>query len=376
MDTMQPQGMVAQAKDIPNVIRSQMSLYESNVRAALSADEMKRMRRLWLVGSGDSYHASRAVELFFEKVAGIQVEPFNSQLFLDYGADYIPRPSERNIVVAISASGRSVRVVSCIEKARAAGNMTIALSGATDQPVPLAAERVIHAPLPPFTASPGVRNYIATLLSLYLLGIAMGEARGKIKAAEAASLREELLKTADVIEATLKAVEGKAGAVVNAIKDAQIMLFLGSGPSFATAMFSAAKLVENAAVFSASQDLEEWAHVEGMAYPNDIPTFIIAPPGLSYWRAAEVAKAAAKRQRRVIAVVQDGDTEVAGAAQFVLPVMGAVREEFSPLVYETFSYFIAMHLAEELGRKPFQRDNTEMWKNPDASGGIRPAAAG
>jgi glucosamine--fructose-6-phosphate aminotransferase (isomerizing) len=115
--------------------------------------------------------------------------------------------------------------------------------------------------------------------------------------------------------------------------------------------------VEAASVFAVGQDLEEWNHVEKFALPHDVPTFIIAPPGRSYWRAIELARQAHQLGRRVVAVTQEGDTDIAPLADFVFPVMGKVREEFSPLLYHIAANLFASYLAENLGRKLFQADN-------------------
>jgi glucosamine--fructose-6-phosphate aminotransferase (isomerizing) len=135
------------------------------------------------------------------------------------------------------------------------------------------------------------------------------------------------------------------------------MIWLGSGPSYGTAIFSAAKVVEASAVFAVGQDLEEWWHVERFAFPSDMPTFIIAPPGRSYWRSKDLAKVAKQMGRRVAAVVKSDDQEIAPLADFVLPVAGEVREEFSPLVYHVAATLFASYLTENLGRKLFQSDN-------------------
>jgi hypothetical protein len=42
----------------------------------------------------------------------------------------------------------------------------------------------------------------------------------------------------------------------------------------------------------------------------------------------------------------------------VLPVVGEVREEFSPLVYHIGGALFASFLADQLGRMPFQADNS------------------
>ena len=142
-----------------------------------------------------------------------------------------------------------------------------------------------------------------------------------------------------------------------------IGVMLGSGPSYGTALYSAAKLVEAAGVFVLGQDLEEWWHVERFAYPLDMPVFVIAPPGRSHWRAQSVAALARGLGRRVIAVTHTDDTEVTRHAHMVLPVQGEVREEFSPLLYHLFASYVAAHVAERLGRCPFQSDRPELLRS-------------
>jgi glutamine---fructose-6-phosphate transaminase (isomerizing) len=59
--------------------------------------------------------------------------------------------------------------------------------------------------------------------------------------------------------------------VARLVVGAPLMVFAGSGPSYGTVLFSAAKMIEAAGVFAMGQDLEEWRHVEGLAYPTTCP---------------------------------------------------------------------------------------------------------
>jgi len=109
-----------------------------------------------------------------------------------------------------------------------------------------------------------------------------------------------------------------------------------------------------ASAVSGGACLEEWCHVESLAYPDEMPVFVISPPGRSHWRAAEVAAIACRQGRRVIAVTDAADTEVTAHASAHLPVAGHVREEFSPLLYHVFAGYLASYVAERLRRLPFQ----------------------
>ncbi len=358
MIPMQPSVMVDQVRDFPRLMREHLTPFDRLVRSVLTPLEYLSIRRVILTGDGDSFHASHAAELAFESIAGITCEPQSAQRFLDYGVEWLPVPSPNSsLVVGISASGQTRRVVQCLERARQRQALTVALTGTPDSPITAASERQLVVELPDMGRSPGLRTYNANLLGLSLLAIRIGEIKDRYHQGVANAMRRELADLSEVMTATIAAAEEPARATADAFSDAPVMAFVGSGPSYGTALFAAAKVVEAAGILAVGQDLEEWSHVERFASPRDMPTFVIAPPGRSHWRAVELAKMAKDLGRRVTAIVRDGDDEVAQHADWVLPVVGDVREEFTPLVYHIGADLFASFLAERLGRRPFQADN-------------------
>lgn len=355
MVPMQPSVMVDQVRDFPRLMREHLTPFDRLVRGVLTPLEYLSIRRVVLTGDGDSFHASHAAELAFESIAGIACEPQSAQRFLDYGVEWLPASSPNgNLVVGISASGGTRRVAQCLERARQRQALTLALTGTPDSPVAAAAERHLVVELPDMGRSPGLRTYTANLLGLYLLAIRIGEIKDRYHQDAANAMRRELATLSPVMAATIAAAEGPARAAADAFSDAPVMAFVGSGPSYGTALFAAAKVIEAAGVLAVGQDLEEWSHVERFAYPRDMPTVVVAPPGRSHGRAVELARMAKGLGRRVAAIVRDGDDEVARHADWVLPVVGEVREEFTPLVYHIGADLFASFLAERLGRQPFQ----------------------
>jgi glucosamine--fructose-6-phosphate aminotransferase (isomerizing) len=281
----------------------------------------------------------------------------SAQRFLDYGAAWMrPAGPQQTLVVATSASGGTKRVVQAIERAKAHGALTIALTGTPNSAVTQVADRTVVVELPQKERSPGIRTYQASLLGLLSVAIQLGEMRNTYPQEAANGLRQELAALADVVDATTGAIKERCREVADTIADTPTMIMVGSGPSYGTALFSAAKVIEAAGVFAMGQDLEEWWHVERFAYPLDMPVFVIAPPGRSYWRAGDLAATARALGRRVIAVTHRDDTEVTRHAHFVLPVHGEVREEFSPVLYHLFASYAASYAAERLGRSLFQSD--------------------
>ncbi len=358
MEPMEPSVMVRQVQDLPNVLREHTPAIDMRVRTILTPLEFLSVRRVFVVGDGDSYHAAMASELAFENIARIPCEPMSAQRFLDYGAEWMPVPNPNStLVVGISASGKTQRVIQSMERARQFRALTIGLTGTEGSPLTKAADRPLSVQLPDLGPSPGIRTYSGSLMGLALLAIRLGEIKDRYHQTEANNLRQELADLATILEATIQATDAPARQAAAAFKDAPTMIWVGSGPSYGTAIFSAAKTVEAAAVFAVGQDLEEWWHVERFALPSNMPTFIVAPPGRSYWRAVELVKTAKQMGRRLAAVVQENDQEIAPLVDFVFPVVGQVREEFSPLVYHVAGDLFASYLTEQLGRKLFQTDN-------------------
>ncbi len=361
MEPLKPQVMIEQVEGLAGDLRTLTQPFTRQIQTVLTPLEWRAVKQVYLTGDGDSYHAACAAELTFEAIADVACKPMSAQRFLDYGAAWMrPAAPHQTLVVATSASGGTKRVVQAIERAKEHGALTIALTGMPDSPVTQVADRTIVVELPQKQRSPGIRTYQASLLGLLLVAIQLGEMQNTYQQAEANNLRQELGALADIVDATTKSIKGPCREVADLIADTPAMAMIGSGPSYGTALFSAAKVVEAAGIFALGQDLEEWWHVERFAYPVEMPLFVIAPPGRSHWRAGDLAATAHALGRRVIAVTHKDDTEVTRHAHAALPVHGEVREEFSPLLYHLFASYVASYVAERLGRALFQTDRPEL----------------
>ena len=353
-----PEAMRRQLAALPADLADLVGAADDGLRAALDDVEWSRVAEVRLVGDGDSHHASRAAAMSFHRFAGVSAEAVPALSFVEYAP---PRAeSARPLVVGVSASGATPRVLEAVSRARSDGCRTLALTATPGSPLTAEADCAVVLPLTALERSPGIRTYQASLVGLIATSLRVGEARGALSRSESDALRAEIRALADAVEATRSANRDAYGSVAELVRDAPAQLVLGSGPSHGTALYAAAKLVEGAGVFAAGQDVEEWWHVERFALPLDLPLFLVAPPGRSHWRAAEVAAAARAQGRRTVAVVDAADTHVARHAVAVLRMRGACREELSPLLYHLFAGDVAAALAEMLGRSPFQTDRPEI----------------
>ena len=354
--------MHQQIDTLPELVRQIAKPFDVSARSTFDFELCTSLKRVYLVGCGDSYHASVGAELAFHQLAGIPTQALSSLTFSRYTVGYLPPTGPNtNLVIAVSVSGGVSRTIESLRLAIKAGATGVALTGTAQAPLAQSTNRVFQTTVPPLPDElagmvvPGVRSYLASQMALYSAAIRIGEVRGHLTTAQADSLRAELLGLADVMEATIKACEPIAKEVVAGWKAAREFVFVGAGPMYGVAMFSAAKVLEASGDPAMAQETEEWTHIQYFAGDPPTPTILLEPSGFDADRMEELARAAQSISRSVVAVVPDGETAISQYAQAVLPVKGNIRECFAPLVYSLPGEIISAERAATLGA-PYFRD--------------------
>jgi hypothetical protein len=97
----------------------------------------------------------------------------------------------------------------------------------------------------------------------------------------------------------------------------------------------------------------------------DLPTFLIAPPGLSYDRAVAVARAVKQFGERLTAVVEECEQSIYGLADLVLPVCGQMPEPLVPLVYCSAVELFASDLAQDVGDRYLRAGTPSLKATPE-----------
>ncbi len=349
-------AMLAQVESLPDLIRSEFDNLDVTVRRLLDHNEYLSVKRVVLTGCGDSHMASLATELTFESVAGVPTEALTAMQAARYAAPYFDQMFPRNpLVVGVSVSGTVARTREALVQARKSGALTVALTGNPESPLAKVAEKVLACVVPDFAPAPGVRSYRISMICLYLLAIRIAEIRGRLTQDQANAMRKELKGTADSIEATIAAINSRTLELAKAVADQRNFVFVGDGPNYATALFSAAKLLEAVGRNAVGQDTEEWAHLQYFIHDAPAtPTFLISPGARGHGRMAELMEPMRRIGRTIVAVVPENETEIAGQSDWVLPVVGNVSELFSPMVYAVAGELFSAHLSNVTGEPPFR----------------------
>lgn len=346
--------MLRQVRALGDDVRRSVPDLDERVAALLARPKLRDATTLRAVGCGDSLNAAIAARMAFGAEPGSDYAAVSGFEYSAY-MDVEPVPASE-MVLAVSASGGTPTVLDALRAAAARRAVTLAIVGREGSVISAAAQYSLAVSLPDGEPSPGIRTFTASLLALLVFAGHRAASRSadgpRAIAGGVTALRSEPAEVAAAIDATNAQLDQCAAPVLDAIANAPAIVIAGSGPSYGTARHAAAKLVEGAGVLAVAQDLEEWRHIERFAAPADLPLIVIAPPGRSARHAADVAGFAASLGRRVIVVAPE-DSPIARDRHPLLPVIGAVPEELSPLVYQLFAPHLAFHWARRLGRRPF-----------------------
>ncbi len=342
--------VLAQVESLPALLRDETKPITDRLRRELTIPDIFGFRQIVLTGSGDSYFAALATAPAWRAWTGLPVvalPAMEASRYLDAGLPPIAGRKRGLLVVAISNSGEGARVVEAMLRLRARGAVTLAITANPQSRLAQAAEAHIDVTLSKTVAGPGVRSYVASLVTLNLLGIRFAEVLGHGTMDDAGVLRAAIAGLAAPMEQAIAATMPVAAAKAAEWSGFAVADVLGSGPGFGTASYAAAKLVEMAGVHAAAHDTEEFAHVGYFAgKPQTIPTVLFAPTSaVSVARAVELADALRVLGRPYLVVTEETPADERAPAR--------VAEWWTPLLHVVPAVLLAAHWGKAAGVAQF-----------------------
>ncbi len=354
--------MHQQIDTLPALVRAIAQPFDAAARQALDFETCTSIKRIYLVGCGDSHHAPVGAELAFHQLTNVPTQALSSLPFSRYTVGYLPQTGPKtNLVLGVSVSGMVSRTIEALDLARQAGAVTVALTGNPEGPFGQAAENILETAVPPLPDElrgmvvPGIRSYLASQIALYLAALRIAEVRSQISTTAADSERRLIAALADVMEETIAVCEPIVDELVEEWRGATLYEFVGAGPLYGVAMFSAAKLLEASGDAALAQETEEWSHLQYFAADAKIPAVLLSANGFDADRMAEVARAAQSIGRPLALVATADAVEIQQYVDRLLPIPHEVPERYAPIVYSIPGELLAAARAQAIGA-PYFRD--------------------
>jgi len=320
----------------PEAIRDTLEREGAAILHAATQVAAQPINRIIMAGCGDSLGSMIGVRALYESLLNVPTEPIQALDFVNY---YAGPADEKTLIVVLSSSGNTTRTVEALLLAQARGAQTLALSNTPGSPLVEEADVsvLIHAERKGWPT----QSSTAAMAILYQFAFELARLKGSDEA-EIAALENALHHTPAQIARIIEEHSDTIAAIAADETQKAVYLFAGGGPSYACALFGAAKVKECSPDHAIAIPLEEYHHYNSQKMGD--PLFLIAPTGPTLPRALDTAREGHRWGGQIYSVVTEGDPSLKADSD-VLFELPAIDERLSPMTFSVPVQLFAYHVA-------------------------------
>jgi glucosamine--fructose-6-phosphate aminotransferase (isomerizing) len=331
-----------QPRAVIDTIRGRLSEEKGDVVIeGLHFDRMslKRLRRIYLIACGTSYHAALVGKFLIEGFCRIPVE-------VDIGSEFRyrnPVIGENDLLVAISQSGETADTLAALKEAKRMGAMTLAICNVVESSLARDADHVIYTYAGPEIGVASTKTFVTQLVILFLLGLRIGREMGFLSPEEGKTLLEELVRIPHLMEEVLKSSQ-QVAQVARKYLHARDFLYLGRGINYPIALEGALKLKELSYVHAEGYPAGEMKHGPIALIDREMPVVVLATKNDVYEKVISNIEEVKAREGKVIALVSQSDREIAKKVDDVIPIpetLSSLTPILLTIPLQLLAYFMA-----------------------------------
>lgn len=303
------------------------------------ANKLENAERILIVACGTSWHAALVSEYFIEEFCRIPVE-------VEYASEFRyrnPVIKEGDVVFAISQSGETADTLAAIELAKSRGAIIFGLCNVVGSSISRVSHEGAYTHAGPEIGVASTKAFTAQLTVMFMIGLRIAYRRGSISESRYRQMLVEMETIPSKVEEVL-ALDGKIKLIAEKYKDARNFLYLGRGYNFPVALEGALKLKEISYIHAEGYPAAEMKHGPIALIDEEMPVVFIATKDSSYEKVVSNIQEVKARKGKVIAIVTEGDTEIAQMVDHVIEVP-ATDEALNPLVTVIPLQLLSYHIA-------------------------------
>lgn len=298
-------------------------------------------KRIIIVACGTSWHAGLLGKYLIQEMCQITVD-------VEYASEFRynnPVISKDDIVIAISQSGETADTLAAIQIAREKGAFVYGISNVVGSSIPRETHSGTYIHVGPEIGVASTKAFTGQVMVLTLLALCIGRLRNKITDEYVEEVGKAILEIPELVKKVLE-LDSKIEKLSAIYTYARNFLYLGRGYSYPTALEGALKLKEISYIHAEGYPAAEMKHGPIALIDAEMPSVIIAPDDHLYEKIVSNVQQVKARGGSIIAIVTEGDNEIAKIADHVLEVP-KVPECLTPLItsipLQLLSYYIAIN---------------------------------
>ncbi|MEE9523778.1 MAG: glutamine--fructose-6-phosphate transaminase (isomerizing) [Thermodesulfovibrionales bacterium] len=247
-----------QPRAITDTLRGRYSHEKAEVNLhefGLDLSTIKKFKRIFLVACGTSWHSALIGKYFIEDIASVPVEVDIASEFRYRG----PLVEKGDLFIAITQSGETADTLAAQREAKKLGAFTLTICNVVGSSSAREADAVFYTHSGPEIGVASTKAFTTQIISLYLLAIATGKARGKIDDGSAGALLSDLIELPGKVEAIFSN-EAQIKEMARIYFKAEDFLYLARGVLYPVALEGALKLKEISYIHAEGYPAGEMKH--------------------------------------------------------------------------------------------------------------------
>jgi glutamine---fructose-6-phosphate transaminase (isomerizing) len=301
-----------------------------------AAERLRALDHVVVSGVGSSWHAALVGELLLAGIGGLGYRA--RAIHASELTGYWPAAPARTGVVVVSHSGSAPVARQAMERWATADGVGVAVTGKSAGDLPGAAFTL--RTVEPEASRAHTVSYTSALALLAMLAGEVGHDDAFRREVDGLPDHLALLLGQESWEELAKRFAGR-----------RRYWLVGGGPNAATALEGALKMTEASGASASGFDCEQFLHGPCAAMTSEDLVILVAPPGPSHARALDVARVAREAGAPLLAIVGEGDRELAALAAETIEIAD-VPELMSPILAVVPLQLFAYHLAVDTGTDP------------------------
>ncbi len=307
----------------------------------LTAEQIKNLKKIFIIGCGSAYHVGVVGKYVIEKVAGIPVE-------VDLASEFRyrnPIIGDNDMVIIISQSGETADSLAALREAKKKGARVLSVVNVVGSSIARESDDVLYTWAGPEISVATTKAYSTQLQAIYLISLFLGYNRGTLSAeqknqyvAQLQTLPSKIAKILEDVSPLQNFASKKYGS-----KD---IFFLGRGVDYAVALEGSLKLKEISYIHSEAYAAGELKHGPISLIEDGTLVVALATQDELFEKVLSNIKEVKARGATVFAIALEGNTDIEKEADFVLYVP-CTADIFTPsltvIPLQIFSYYIAVN---------------------------------
>ena len=342
-----PHFMIKEILDQPRVLgdcmRGRVNTELKEVILSAMVDHRERLlsaERIIIVGCGTSWHAALIGKQLIESLARIPVE-------VEYSSEFryrnpIIRPSD--VVIAMSQSGETADTLAAIQLAKEKGAFIYGICNSVGSSIARATDSGTYIHVGPEIGVASTKAFTGQVTVLALLALCLGRENGSLEPERYTKIIDDLLILPERIEKIFEQKE-RIEQLSTRFTYAHNFIYLGRGINYPVALEGALKLKEISYIHAEGYPAAEMKHGPIALIDEEMPIVVIATRDKIYEKVVSNIQEIKARKGRIIAIVNEGDTQVANMVDYVIEIP-EIAPELEPLLtvvpLQLLSYYIAV----------------------------------